>query len=479
LPQFSLKSLFPAPAAELYAWHMRVGALERLTPSWSAIRVTWGDEHVREGSRRELIVPAGPIKIKWLARHHSIVEGKQFVDEQDRGPFRKWSHLHLCTDIGEGRSELEDRIDYEFLLGQLGKTFGNSQVQWMLRTVFPWRHERTWIDLSRHAEFANRPRLKVAISGATGLIGKSLKEFLTTGGHTVLTLERKKSSRDDAIYWNPQSGEIDSAKLEGVDVVVHLAAKSIADGRWTESTKQAIMGSRVDGTALLADTIARLKNPPKVFISASAMGIYADTVEPMSEDGAQASNFSAEVVRAWEAAAEPARGAGIRVVHPRIAMVLSGWGGSLGKLLPVFKWGLGGRLGSGRQMMSWIHLDDLLAIFYRMMYDERLSGPVNCASGAAVTNQEFTKVLGKVLGRPTLAVVPEIAVKTMFGQMGQELLLSSLNVHPGKLQEIGFKPWFPDLESALRFETGKPFKHSPPFHPSALPQSRQNGYLIS
>ncbi|MCB9365854.1 MAG: TIGR01777 family protein [Calditrichaeota bacterium] len=478
MPQYSLKSLYPVAAQELFEWHMRIGALERLTPPWSGIRVTWGDEQVCEGSRRELVVPAGPFKTKWLARHHSIVEGRQFIDEQDRGPFRKWTHLHLCTDIGQGQSELEDRIDYEFPFGKLGEIFGNSQVQFMLNTSFPWRHERTWMDLSRHAEFADRPRLKVAISGATGLIGNQLKSFLTTGGHTVVTLDRRKSGRADSLNWNPAWGEIEAEKLEGLDAVVHLAGKSIADGRWSESVKKEILDSRVQGTTLLAETIARLKSPPKVFVSASAMGIYADSDQSVGEDGRLGTTFTAEVCKAWEASADAARKAGVRVVHPRISLVLSGWGGSLGKLVPLFKWGLGGKLGSGRQMMSWIQLDDLLAVLYRMLFDERLSGPVNCSSGA-VTNLEFTRTLGHVLKRPTLAAVPEIAVKTVFGQMGQELLLSSLNLRPEALTRAGFQPWFADLESALRFETGKPYRHSLPFHPTPLPQSGQNGYLIS
>jgi len=477
MPQFRLKSIFPVPAAELYAWHMRIGALERLTPPWSAIQVTWGDEAVREGSRRELMVPAGPLRIKWLAKHHSIVEGRQFIDELESGPFRKWVHLHLCTDRTDGRSELEDRIDYEFPLGKIGQLFGSPQVNWIVNTSFPWRHERTWIDLSRHAEFADRPRLKVAITGASGLIGKNLTNFLTTGGHTVVPIVRRRGG--NGIYWNTQRGEIESEKLEGFDVVVHLAGKNVGDARWSESVKREILESRTLGTGLLAKTLAGLKQPPKVLISASGTGIYQMGDDARAEHSPQGGTFLAEVVRAWEAAADPARQAGIRVVHPRIAMVLSGWGGALKKLLLPFKLGVGGRVGSGGQMMSWIQLDDLLAALYRAMYDERLSGPVNVASGQAVTNAEFTTVLGRVLHRPTIAPLPEFVVNTAFGEMGRELLLGSLNVEPRKLNEIGFKLWFSSLEAALRFETGKSFKHSPPFHPTPLPQSGANGYLIS
>lgn len=457
---------------------MRIGALERLTPPWSAITVTWGDEHVREGSRRELLVPAGPFKTKWLARHHSVIEGKQFIDEQDAGPFRKWVHLHLCTDQNGGVSELEDRIDYEYPLGSLGKLFGKSQVDKMLNTAFPWRHERTWIDLSRHAEFAARPRLKVAISGASGLIGSHLRHFLTTGGHEVLVLERKRGNAS-TVYWDPAKGEIESGKLEGVDAVVHLAGRNIAAGRWTDQARREILDSRVLGTRLLAETLARLKTPPKVLISASAVGYYAASDASVSETGEPGNTFLAEVVRAWEAAADPARTAGIRVVHPRIGNVISGWGGVLGKLLPIFKLGLGGRLGNGRQMMSWIQLDDLIAILYRMMYDDALSGPVNATTSKPVSNQEFTSLLGRVLKRPTLAFVPEIAVNTVFGQMGRELLLSGIDAQPAVLNKSGFVPWFGDLEGALRFETGRPFGHMPPFHPAPLPQSGRNGYLIS
>ncbi len=210
------------------------------------------------------------------------------------------------------------------------------------------------------------------------MIGKNLMHFLTTGGHTVIPIMRKQGI-PGTIYWNPSRGEIDSAGLEGVDAVVHLAGKSIAAGRWTESNKREILDSRAQGTKLIAETIAKLKQPPRVLISASAVGIYAESTEPLDEDGAQATGFLADVVRAWEAAAEPARAAGIRVVHPRIGTVISGWGGVLGKLLPVFKFGLGGRLGNGHQMMSWIQLDDLIAVFYRMMFDDQLGRPVNAS----------------------------------------------------------------------------------------------------
>lgn len=478
MPQFSLKSLLPAPATEVYAWHMRIGALERLTPPWSAIKVTWGDEHVREGSRRELLVPAGPIRIKWLAKHHSIVQGKQFIDEQERGPFQKWIHTHLFTDAGPYRSELEDRIEYEYPFGSLGALLGRRQVHWLLNTSFPWRHERTWLDLTRHAEFADRPRRRVAITGSTGLVGRQMMHFLTTGGHTVLPLARNRG-QNGTVYWNPDRGEIDHDALEGVDAVIHLAGRNIAAGRWTDHSKREILHSRVQGTRLLAETLAQLKSPPKVLISASAVGIYADSHEPLGEDGLQGDGFLAEVVRAWEAAAEPARLAGIRVVHPRISTVISGWGGVLGRLLPVFKWCLGGKIGHGRQAMSWVHIDDLLAALYRMLFDDALSGPVNVASDRVVTNQEFTEILGNVLRQPTVAVVPETIVKFAFGQMGEELLLQGVRVRPEKLTASGFRPWFNDLEAALRFETGKPFNHQPPFHPTPLPQSGQNGYLIS
>lgn len=477
MPQFRLKSIFPVPAAELFAWHMRIGALERLTPPWSAIKVTWGDEQVREGSRRELLVPAGPFHMKWLAKHHSIVEGRQFIDEQERGPFRKWVHLHLCTDRDDGRSELEDRIDYEFPLGKFGALAGRSQVDWMVNTSFPWRHERTWIDLTRHAKFAGQPRLKVAITGASGLIGQGLTHFLTTGGHAVTPLVRSRGGA--GIYWNPELGEIETEKLEGFDVVVHLAGKNVGGGRWSDRVKREILNSRTRGTRLIAESLAKLKQPPKVLISASGTGLYAPGTAPLAEDGPQGPGFLADVVRAWEAAADPARSAGIRVVHPRIAMVLSGWGGALPKLLLPFKLGLGGRIGTGRQQMSWIHLDDLLAVFLWAMYDERLVGPVNVASGQTPSNKEFTETLGRVLRRPTWAPLPEFVVNTIFGEMGRELLLGSLNVQPAKLAAVGFRPWFDSLEAALRFETGKPFRHAPPFHPAPLPQSGANGYLIS
>jgi uncharacterized protein (TIGR01777 family) len=248
---------------------------------------------------------------------------------------------------------------------------------------------------------------------------------------------------------------VDTAKLEGLDAVIHLAGESI-QGRWTPNKKARIRESRFKGTRLLADALAQLAKPPKVFISASAIGYYGDRGdEVLREDSSPGNGFLAEVVREWEAATEPASKKGIRVVNVRTGIVLGSEGGALGQMLTPFKMGVGGRIGSGQQYMSWIALDDEVGAIEHALKTESLRGPVNFVGPSPVRNTEFTKVLGKVLSRPTVFPLPAFAVKTVFGQMGEELLLFSQRVEPSRLTASGYKFRYPELEGALRRAVGK------------------------
>ena len=297
--------------------------------------------------------------------------------------------------------------------------------------------------------------MKVLISGATGLIGSALIPVLEGGGHEITRLTRSPVSGGD-VGWDPDAGEIDASRLEGYDAVVHLAGENIGVGRWTEEKKGRIMESRSRGTRLLAETIASLPEPPEVMVSASAVGYYGDRGnELLSEESGPGSDFLAEVCKAWEAAADPAREAGIRVVHPRNGVVLSTGGGALARLLPIFKLGGGGRVGSGRQWWSWIAVDDVVGAIVHALTRDSVEGPVNLGSPNPVTNAEFTRVLGKILNRPTIFPLPSPAARLMLGEVADALLLASQRVEPAKLKGSGYEFLFPELEGALRHLIGR------------------------
>ncbi|MGH8070764.1 MAG: TIGR01777 family oxidoreductase [Candidatus Entotheonellia bacterium] len=293
--------------------------------------------------------------------------------------------------------------------------------------------------------------MNILVTGATGLIGSALGSSLTSTGHGVVRLVRAQpQSGEKAARWDPLAGTIDASAFEGVDAVVHLAGENIAE-RWTPAKKVKIRESRVKGTQILCEALARLASPPKVLVSASAIGYYGDRgEETLTDESPPGRGFLSEVCRAWEAATEPARQRGMRVIPLRFGVVLSGTGGALAKMLPPFRLGLGGVLGSGRQYMSWIALDDAVGAIQHAIVTDALQGPTNAVAPRAVTNQEFTKTLGAVLGRPTVIPLPAFAARLMFGEMADELLLASARVQPAKLLASGYGYRYPELEGALR-----------------------------
>lgn len=296
--------------------------------------------------------------------------------------------------------------------------------------------------------------MNVLISGATGLIGLALIPELEAGGHGVTRLSRSQSG-PDTIRWDPEAGTIEG-DLEGTDAVVHLAGESIAQGRWNPQKKQQILESRVKGTRLLAEKISALPTPPGVMVSASAVGYYGDRGdEVLTEESSSGTDFLAGVCREWEGAAEPARQAGIRVVHPRLGIVLSPKGGALGTTLPIFKLGGGGKIGGGNQWWSWIALDDVVGSIVHALTEETVEGPVNVGSPNPMTNAGYTKVLGKVLGRPTILPLPAPAARVMLGEVADALLLASQRMEPAKLRSTGYTFRYPQLEGALRHLLGK------------------------
>lgn len=292
--------------------------------------------------------------------------------------------------------------------------------------------------------------MKILVAGSSGLIGAALVQRLVDDGNDVLRLVRREASGADEAQWDPVAGSIDAATLEGVEAVVHLGGASIAGKRWNAAYKREIRDSRINSTRLLSETIARLQPKPAAFLCASALGYYADRAdEILTENSPKGEGFLADVTAEWESATVPASEAGIRVCNMRIGVVLSKTGELPRSMLTPFKLGLGGKLGNGRQYMSWVHLDDVVGAFIHALNTSSLSGPVNIAAPNPVTNAEFTRALAKALSRPAIFTVPGFALRIAMGEMAQ-FALGSARLYPLRIIESGFKFRWDDVESALR-----------------------------
>ncbi len=292
--------------------------------------------------------------------------------------------------------------------------------------------------------------MKVAITGASGLIGSALVPHLRARGDEVLRLVRRPAAAPDEVQWDPRAGTVDLEALNGIDAVVHLAGAGVGDHRWTDAYKREILDSRVQGTHTIVQAMIALDPRPRTLVAGSAIGWYGDTGDRAVDESAPAgSGFLADVVRAWEAAADPAQEAGIRVTHARTGLVVAKEGGAWAKLFPIFKFGLGGKLGSGRQYWSWISLRDEIRALTYLMDNESMVGPVNLTGPAPATNAEVTSAMGAVLGRPTLFPVPAFALKTVLGEFSTEIL-SSARVIPAVLESSEFSWEDPTVESAIR-----------------------------
>ncbi len=455
VPVYERSSMMPVPVDELYAWHARPGAFERLAPPWRAPRVVERTGTIADGDRLVMEVPVGPAHLRWVAVHAEHVPGRQFVDVQEKGPFARWRHRHLFEPREGGLSTLHDLVEYELPGPPVVARAVAGAARRKVDRLFEFRHARTRADLERHAAFADRPRLKVAIGGGSGFIGANLAAFLTSGGHEVVRLTRRRGAAAGWAYWDPATGVVDEAALDGVDAIVNLSGASLASV-WTEGRRREILESRLQSTGLLARAAAGMAPPPRVVVSGSAVGYYGSRgAEELTEDSAAGTGFLADVCRQWEEALAPAREAGIRTVSTRFGLVWGGAGGMLPMMTPVFRAALGGRLGAGDQWMSWVALDDLLGALLLALYDDEISGAVNVTAPHPVTNREFTATLARVLRRPALFAAPRPVLERGLGDMGRELLLASLRVRPARLSDAGFRWLFPDLEAALRFELGR------------------------
>jgi uncharacterized protein len=449
---------------EAFAWHARPGAFERLTPPFEPVRVRRvTGRGIEAGTTIELAVGPGPLALSWTAEHTLCEPPELFVDVQRRGPFALWEHEHRFESAGPTRSRLEDHIRYRLPLGALGRIFGAGLVERKLARMFTWRHRTTSLDLDAHraarerleADPSTQRTMRILVTGASGLVGRALCSFLSTGGHEVVPLERGDATGAGP-RWDPAKGAIDAGRLEGFDAVVHLAGESIAGGRWSASKKAAIRDSRIDGTRLLVGALTGLARPPRVLVTASAVGYYGSAADAsLDESSPKGDGFLADVAADWEAASEPFAAAGGRVVHVRLGMVLDPRGGALGQMLLPARLGAGGPLGSGKQWWSWIALEDAVEVFHRALTDTELSGAYNAVAPEPVRQAEFARVLGRVLNRPAFLPAPAFALRLALGEMADALLLASQRVVPKRLTGAGFQWRLPDLEGALRAMLGR------------------------
>ncbi|MAI34010.1 MAG: TIGR01777 family protein [Rhodopirellula sp.] len=451
--KYVASSQLPVSVEDAFAYHERHGALQRLVPPWESVEVERTDNSLAVGSEVVLKTSVFGVPVRWVAQHTAYEPPRLFADTQLSGPFAKWCHDHRFEAVGE-HSSLTDQIEFDVPFGAIGSLFGGKAALGKIESMFAYRHRVTRDDLTLQAEHPLGVK-RVAISGSTGLVGKQLGSMLTLLGHEVIPIVRKQK------HESPSEGKMiaawsgEAAKLADTDVVVHLAGKSIASGRWSDETKRQIRESRVQKTRSLCESLAKLETKPEVLICASATGIYGSRGnEWLDESSSSGDDFLADVAREWENACQPAIDAGIRVVDARFRWVLSPKGGALQKMLTPAKFA-GGSLGNGRQWWSWIALDDVLGAIYHAIAKSSLSGPVNFVSSDPITNAGFAKTLGQVIGRPAIFPAPAFMLRAALGEMADALLLSSARVKPTKLTESGYQFRFNDLTQFLKYSLGR------------------------
>ncbi|AIY02302.1 hypothetical protein ART_2703 [Arthrobacter sp. PAMC 25486] len=487
MPTFRYETHLPHPRTEVFRWFSRPGALVRLTPSFFGTILAEPSDGINPGSTAAMGVgvpgkagmwlgsAAGTVhgmlpglpkwarpEVRWNALHTDLVPGESFTDVMDKGPLASSTHTHTFADGEPGTTVMLDEMHYELPSLVRGR-WTHRAMEDELGRMFAFREQQLLGDLAFHAAHPGDPQT-IAVTGASGMVGRQLCALLGGGGHTVLRLVRRAPRANDEIFWDPDAGVVDAAALARADVVVHLAGHPIG-GRFTQVTKDAIHQSRVRGTGLLARTLADLSSDGvrRTLVSGSAVGYYgadphaasAGSPTPLVESDPSGNDFLAGVCRDWEAACAPAVAAGLRVVNVRTGIVLSAGGGVLQRLLPLYLAGVGGPLGE-KQWQSWVGIDDIAGIFAHAALSPSLSGAVNAVAPHPVTAGEFARILGRVLHRPAALKVPDVGPKLLLGEQGAaELALASQYVSAGKIQDSGYAFRHADLESALRHILGQ------------------------
>jgi uncharacterized protein (TIGR01777 family) len=451
MPIFERVTEVEASAVDLFRYHAAADAFSRLTPPWDDVVIVRPLARLADGEVAEFRVGVGPLKTRWVARHEHVADGTDggvagFDDVMVRGPASSWRHEHRFEPLAGGRALLRDRITWSTAPG------GGLVVAPMLERMFRFRHRRTSLDLALDRALMALPggerRRVVGVSGASGLIGREVCSLLRVLGHEVrplvrvATAEAATSSKTGSIAWHPASGAIDAVAAGGLDAMVHLAGENIADGRLTAAKQARLRRQRVDDTVALWRSLAKLSAPPSVVVGAAAVGIFGDRGdEPLDEaSGPGRGPLSAFCVD-WESAilAATTMLPATRAVALRIGIVQSPRGGALGKVLPVFRAGLGGPLGNGRAFVPWIAVDDMADVIVRAIIDARVAGAVNAVAPTPVTQRDYARALGAALHRPAIVPVPRFALNAVLGADLGEHVVESMRASPAKLLHLGHR----------------------------------------
>ncbi|MBX3165861.1 MAG: TIGR01777 family oxidoreductase [Candidatus Eremiobacteraeota bacterium] len=445
--RFRARSRQPGTAQQLYDWHLRPGALSLLTPPWEFLRARGRDQGLRDGDLRHLQVT--PLYLSWWARHGHFQPGRGFEDFQERGPLRRWLHQHSFLTADRQGSWLVDEVDFELPLAPASRLVG-PWLRRQLERMFRFRHLAT--RLWRSIPQPSRPG-RYAVSGASGVLGQALVAVLSTAGHEVIRLVRRTVAAPDEVSWEPHGDRL-AERLEGLDGFIHLAGKGILDGNYGPAHRAEIDSSRGLATASLCRSLAALRRPPAVFVSASGIGYYGHRPEGFCSEGVgPGQDFLAQVCVRWEAASQPIEAVGTRRVCLRIAPVLTLRGGALPPLYWSCLAGPSWRLGDGKQPFNWISLEDTLGMVLAALAQQQWRGPVNCCAPQPTTLGECAREVGLVLGgRPQLSL-PEAWARLALGRRAPLLLEGCFGV-PERALELGYRFLYPDLAGCLRHALG-------------------------
>ena len=440
------------PVEKLFAWHKQNSAISRLTPSWAPLKMIFrSNDGIEKGTIIRFRIKLFKIPMLWESKHIKYQENKIFKDVQTKGPFNRWEHSHIFKSDGIYNSIMKDKIKFQLPFGILSRPFYGFALKEFNR-MFTYRHRVLKYDLENNYDLAGIKK-RIIVSGAGGIIGSALVPFLRTQGHEVIRLTRKKEQLlDDEIFWDPYKGILDLESKGKIDAVINFNGVNITDKRWTEKQKKRILDSRVISTQLLAEKTAGLEHTPDVFISSSAIGFYGNGGDRiLTENDLAGDHFISKVCTQWEKASIPGReNTLMRSVQLRTGVVLTPAGGALAKMMLPFKMGFGAKIASGRQYMSWISIDDVLSGILFILNHDQINGPVNLTSPCPVTNKEFSQALSRVFSKKLIFAVPEFMAKILWGEMGEETLLTSAKVIPEKLLDNGFSFQHKTLLPALK-----------------------------
>jgi uncharacterized protein (TIGR01777 family) len=430
--------LLPVSVSDSFAWHTRPGAFERQIPPWTKIKILEKQGTIYDGDVIKIKYFLSLFSFVMKMKHQNYKENSQFESVQQEGPFREFRHSRSFEAVDNHTSKITDRISFESSYKFWTRFLGHAFLTDELESFFSYGHRTVLNDLKLHAKYS-QTKFKVMITGASGFVGRELTAFLTSGGHTVLPIKHET-------YVEQMS------HAEGFDAIIHLAGENIASHKWTEERKKVLVESRVEFTKQLLEQLKKLKTPPKVFISASGIGIFDKCSTPdgiCDETSEIGDGFLAKLAEKWECAANEAKQLNMRVVNLRFGSILSSSGGMLKKISASFKFFIGGTFGQGHQRMPWVSMTDVLGIVLFALSNERVNGPINVVAPQIVSNHEFTEQVAEILSRPNAFRIPEIMIEALFGEMGRELFLSDIAAKPQKLNELGYVFLHPRLNDAL------------------------------